>query len=321
MSKRARMIINIAMTIILILLMDIRLTGMLMHEVLGTILIVLFGIHFVINIKWMKSIGSNFKKVKGKNKLGFILNVALLIGVILMACSSLLMMLDSANYFLWRNMHVITASLMMLLIVAHIVLHWNLINNMLRNNQRASWIIKGILAIMALLGLKGLFQHPIVIVEETESTFVIEEKEATQISVPLVEELTELESISISEQLAPELTADELTELEPISISEQLAHELTTDELTELEPISISEQLAPELTADELEETEIEILTGDIPTLNEYLASRTCGGCMFKCNLNSYRCSRGEKYAQEAIEEYNAIYRASMTAKSNYSAC
>lgn len=49
--------------------------------------------------------------------------------------------------------------------------------------------------------------------------------------------------------------------------------------------------------------------TEELPTLEEYLSKLTCDGCNKGCSLLEIRCSDGIKQQEEAIEEYNAIYK------------
>ena len=59
MQKRIRLIIDIGMTLLLPLLMAYSLIGELCHEIVGTLIFLLFIIHHVMNRKWF---GSLFKE-------------------------------------------------------------------------------------------------------------------------------------------------------------------------------------------------------------------------------------------------------------------
>ena len=58
-KKRIRLIIDIGMTLLLPLLMAYSLIGELFHEIIGTLIFLLFNIHHVMNRKWF---GSLFKE-------------------------------------------------------------------------------------------------------------------------------------------------------------------------------------------------------------------------------------------------------------------
>ncbi len=53
--KKARMIVSIAMTVVLLCLMAYTLVGETAHEVLGTVLFILFIIHHILNRKVVRS--------------------------------------------------------------------------------------------------------------------------------------------------------------------------------------------------------------------------------------------------------------------------
>ncbi len=89
MQKRIRLIIDIGMTLLLPLLMAYSLIGELFHEIIGTLIFILFIIHHVQNRKWDGSL------YKGKYSAGRIfrtvINVLLFIFMILQPLSGILM--------------------------------------------------------------------------------------------------------------------------------------------------------------------------------------------------------------------------------------
>lgn len=46
----------------------------------------------------------------------------------------------------------------------------------------------------------------------------------------------------------------------------------------------------------------------DVPTLEEYLKKKRCGGCGHGCSLANPRCMQGARKQSAAIDEYNAQY-------------
>ena len=89
MQKRIRLIIDIGMTLLLPLLMAYSLIGEMFHEIVGTLIFILFILHHVLNRKWF---GSLFK---GRYSAGRIfrtvINILLLIFMILQPVSGILM--------------------------------------------------------------------------------------------------------------------------------------------------------------------------------------------------------------------------------------
>ena len=60
-NKTARIVTDIAMTILLLALMAFSLTGRFAHEVIGTLILVFFLCHLYLNRGWFKSIGKRRK--------------------------------------------------------------------------------------------------------------------------------------------------------------------------------------------------------------------------------------------------------------------
>lgn len=89
MQKRTRLIIDVGMTLLLPLLMAYSLIGEMFHEIVGTLIFILFIIHHVLNRKWSASL------FKGKYSAGRIfrtvVNVLLFVFMILQPVSGILM--------------------------------------------------------------------------------------------------------------------------------------------------------------------------------------------------------------------------------------
>ena len=89
MKKKMRMIIDIFMTVLLPVLMAYSLIGEAFHEVIGTVIFVLFIIHHIMNRKWY---GAFFKgKYNARRIFQMVLDLLLLIFMILQPVSGILM--------------------------------------------------------------------------------------------------------------------------------------------------------------------------------------------------------------------------------------
>ena len=89
MKKNIRIILDISMTVLLPLLMAYSLIGEAFHEVVGTVLFVLFIVHHILNRKWY---GALFKgKYTARRVFQTALNFLLLIVMILQPVSGILM--------------------------------------------------------------------------------------------------------------------------------------------------------------------------------------------------------------------------------------
>lgn len=86
--KKAKIVVDIFMTIVFIMLMCNQITGVFTHEILGVSVIILFIIHQILNINFYKNI---FKGKYNKLRTTFlIINILLLIMMVIMIISSLM---------------------------------------------------------------------------------------------------------------------------------------------------------------------------------------------------------------------------------------
>jgi len=92
--KKARMIVNIAMTVVLLCLMAYTLVGETAHEVLGTGMFILFIIHHILNRKWFGAV------TKGRYNSFRILQTTLVFLMILSILASMVsgIMVEQAVY-------------------------------------------------------------------------------------------------------------------------------------------------------------------------------------------------------------------------------
>ncbi|MHC1719656.1 MAG: DUF4405 domain-containing protein [Clostridiaceae bacterium] len=137
---KIKMVIDLIMLILWIVLMDLNLTGVFVHEYLGIGIIALIIIHNLLNLRWIAGVISNFKKSPGKVK--FVLNLVLmaltvLIGVSgVMISTDILPTLSRANISVWQYIHKTASYGGMLLISVHIGLHWSMIAGALKKAFR-----------------------------------------------------------------------------------------------------------------------------------------------------------------------------------------
>lgn len=114
---------------------------------------------------------------------------------------------------------------------------------------------------------------------------------------------------------ATEIPTEPLTEM-PTTVVEALPH---ADTVTEPEAEVITEPVQDEVFEDndssddddgeELSPQQNE-MSGDVPTLSQFLSSMICGGCRHNCPLISPRCMKGRAKAESATVEYYETYGA-----------
>lgn len=127
--------LDIVMTICFICIMKIMITGMMLHERLGIIILGLVILHIALNYKWIKGVLLRIfdKKLNLVTKISVILNILLMILTVLLIVSGILvsvtMLRDIAaeNRPLWASIHKKSALLLFICVSMHIGLHWKMV--------------------------------------------------------------------------------------------------------------------------------------------------------------------------------------------------
>ena len=148
--KKARMIVNIAMTVVLLCLMAYTLVGETAHEVWGTVMFILFIIHHILNRKWFGAV------TKGRYNSFRVLQTTLVFLMILSVLASVVsgIMLSNKLYTflprisgmsIARSVHMVCAYLNFILMSLHLGLHWNAMMSAMikkRGNGSKVWILR-----------------------------------------------------------------------------------------------------------------------------------------------------------------------------------
>jgi hypothetical protein len=161
---KKKIITDIIMFITMILLMYLSFTGIVIHEILGIGVFILFFIHKAFNFKWIKAItksmvdGNNINKsVKWK----YILDVLLLIDIILITISGIfisqILFVNLIRVsFNWSDLHHFFSAVGFLLIILHILLHFKELSIMFKKKLSNENKVKKIGYYLLLIILIGL---------------------------------------------------------------------------------------------------------------------------------------------------------------------
>ena len=160
MIKKVKMLVDTAMTIVFIMLMCNQITGIFAHEILGISVIVLFIIHQILNINYYK----NILKVKyNKLRIAYlIIDILLLIMMLVMILSATfisrytLKFLNLSDDSLGRELHILSAYSIYMLIGLHIGLHYNSITKLKKENKIVLNIFMCLFAIV--FGIQGFIK-------------------------------------------------------------------------------------------------------------------------------------------------------------------
>ena len=187
--KKLRIIIDVAMYIIFIILMGHHVTGNLIHEILGTGIIVLFIIHNILNIKFYKAI---FKgKYNLKRLFLTLIDILLLFCMIGIIISSMIISIDVFAFLniqttsFGLKLHMLSTSWAFVIMSIHLGLHLNSLINKINGKMKNStfeyiyylvflWLlIYGIYSFIKLNFISDMFLlNPFKVYDFDESPFI-----------------------------------------------------------------------------------------------------------------------------------------------------
>lgn len=130
-KNHLKLFLDLAITVILILMFSRHATGQFGHEVLGLVLSGLFVVHLALNWSWIKNVTTNLfsSKISTKTKTCFWLSVFLVVGGALTLISGILIsktllpnMFNFSRAF--KELHEVVPNLGVLFVIAHLCMNW-----------------------------------------------------------------------------------------------------------------------------------------------------------------------------------------------------
>jgi hypothetical protein len=274
MNTKRRLIMDGIMLVLLMVLMHYSLTGGLMHELLGTILLAGFIVHMAINRKYY---GAMIKAIRDgragtKGKISFAINIILPITVVIMLVSSAAvseyLFPGIAGLFsssIWIPVHAICGAVLLICVFAHVCMHAKMFEGIIDLTTEDAAAVRVKTAGMRVMAL--LFA--LLVVKNSFS------------------------SMAGAASLLP--SGDNIgTEIDQSS----------TDQNNEL----IVEGDDPDDQDGYVIEVEPDPEPEETVSLDDYIGSLFCSGCGKHCSLLSPRCGKGENQASQAEAEYYELY-------------
>lgn len=138
--------LDLFLVTIFLLLMEPKLTGPALHEWVGLAIGLAFLTHIIFHWKWVVETTKRYFKMNNRSRLKYIVNMLLLVGFITILISGLaisktinLSWLNlGGNMVMWRNIHVASSYITIILIGVHVGLNWKWVMNtskrLLKNN-------------------------------------------------------------------------------------------------------------------------------------------------------------------------------------------
>jgi hypothetical protein len=126
---------NILIAVVFLLLMDAKsFFGLWFHEIAGLVVCALFILHVILNWTWVKVTTKKlFGKIRGKQRLNYILDFLLLVGFacILISGLAIAKMIDFSwlgfsrdHMMIYKTMHTSFSMLVLIITGIHLGLHW-----------------------------------------------------------------------------------------------------------------------------------------------------------------------------------------------------
>jgi hypothetical protein len=129
-----KFILNLLLALVFLLLMDPRsFYGLSFHEWAGLLIALFFILHKILSWSWIKKVTlCFFKRIPGKARLNYFLDILLLAGLTLIIISGIAIArtIDfswlnlGGSRFFWRAMHISSSMLVLALFGIHLGLHW-----------------------------------------------------------------------------------------------------------------------------------------------------------------------------------------------------
>lgn len=309
-----KLLLDASVFALLIICMEYNATGSFLHEFAGIIMLTGMMTHFFINLKYYK-VMTNGKagKLSTKNKLALGLNLILPLTMISMFISScviskellIFMNIETSHYELWRNIHIISACVMLTASFAHILMHIKMLRRLIEKNissKSKGRIITAVSCAAAVLTGGYVIKSDVhYFSESTPELSVNETKTSEKKSLSPADSSYKKVSESVTEEIQESSARS--------SESEHVSETLVTEAISEAIDNAVSEAIEENKKREESAESQIteatpesnEVKTAD---LEEYLSKLVCTGCGRRCPLTAPQCRKGESQVQRATEEF-----------------
>lgn len=130
-----RIILDAVMVVLLVMMYEARVVDLSFHEMGGLIACGLFVVHNGINRKWIAGVSSRlFRKLPAKTRIGYAVDVSLLVSMVLIAVSGILISRTVlvgvyGDIAFWRPVHYFASAVALVLVGIHLGLHWSFIRS------------------------------------------------------------------------------------------------------------------------------------------------------------------------------------------------
>ena len=274
MKLKQKLIMDGIMMILLLVLMNYDLTGGLIHEFLGIVILVGFIIHAAANRRYYAAMIKAIKRGEAgtRNKVAFAINIILPFLAILMLLSSVAVsreLLPGISVMfrseMWVPIHIICAVVLLICLFIHVCLHAKMISAFIGQYAESPALQKLKSAGMRVMA----FLFALLVIKSSFSNMT--------------------DAVSL-------LRSGDQNQSEFDSDSNKQSNEMIIEDNDTGDQDGYVIEIEPEPEAEET------------VSLEDYLGSLFCSGCGRHCSLLSPRCGKGENQASQAAEEYYETY-------------
>ena len=274
MKLKQKLIMDGIMMILLLVLMNYDLTGGLIHEFLGIVILVGFIIHVAANRRYYAAMIKAIKRGEAgtRNKVAFAINIILPFLAILMLLSSVAVsreLLPGISVMfrseMWVPIHIICAVVLLICLFIHVCLHAKMISAFIGQYAESPALQKLKSAGMRVMA----FLFALLVIKSSFSNMT--------------------DAVSL-------LPSGDPNQSEFDSDSNKQSNEMIIEDNDTGDQDGYVIEIEPEPEAEET------------VSLEDYLGSLFCSGCGRHGSLLSPRCGKGENQASQAAEEYYETY-------------
>lgn len=296
-----KLILDIVMTILFLILIDPKNTGMTFHEIAGLAMGAMFVFHVSLNWSWVVSITNNLlnPKLKAKSRWFYLLDVVSLLAVVLIIYTGIKIshvVFPSQVGGVSRSLSLIHkwASYSCLgLFAIHAGLHWRFITATIRKMAGG---LKPAIRLTAAATAAVLIMAMSVVGAQMPSKTIAEADVLNPARVqvkPVAADTGQKEIVPVVEKPTPS-SADNSIVARPATPS--TAASTTTVSST------------PKTTTPESSVSPAASASGDQITLTDYLKTMFCTGCSKHCSLLRPQCNIGTEQVKAATVKYQQTY-------------
>lgn len=127
-------VIDLFLLIGFLLSFYLNVTGVIIHQWLGVVVIFLAGVHLMMHWNWVKSVTARFVKgTNSRSRLFYVIDFLIMLGAVTILETGLMIStwfnLALSNYSIWVDIHIYSAITVLALAVLKIGLHWRWVVN------------------------------------------------------------------------------------------------------------------------------------------------------------------------------------------------